>query len=232
MGTNPQELGNVIECLLFVSDQPLSIKRIGEIIAATRNEIDNALTNLTKRLDENGSGLKVIRVAGGAQMVTRETYSPYMKKFFTTRKRTTLTRPALETLAIIAYKQPITRTEIELIRGVNADGVVSTLLERQLIEIKGRKDVPGLPLLYGTTKEFLIKFGLDTLNELPNQDELEAMFAAKEESTDTDTEGTQPNGDIIETDVRTSDVIRSNQGQREDDNPAGDKGTTDGQDRS
>ncbi|MDD5738110.1 MAG: SMC-Scp complex subunit ScpB, partial [Candidatus Omnitrophica bacterium] len=130
-------------------------------------DIKAALAELQTEYETLGRSFKVYEVAGGYQMVTAPEFADYLKKFYRVKSKDKLTKPALETLAIVAYRQPITKADIEDIRGVNVDGVIKTLADRQLIKITGRKDAPGRPILYGTTKEFLDRFGLSSLNELP-----------------------------------------------------------------
>lgn len=166
------EAKRIIEALLFASEKPINIDQIKEVL----DEIDSRdiralLMELKSEYEGLGRSFRVYEVAGGFQMVTEPAYAEYLKKFYKAKHKDKLTRPALETLAIIAYRQPITRSEIEDIRGVNVDGVVQTLLERLMIRITGRKDAPGRPILYGTTKDFLERFGLNSLGELPRLSE-------------------------------------------------------------
>ncbi|MBO8129946.1 MAG: SMC-Scp complex subunit ScpB [Candidatus Marinimicrobia bacterium] len=157
----------IVEALLFTAEEPLTEEQVRVSIG---EEID-----LTKVIDEiknyyekEGSPLTIKEVANGYRMVVRKEYDPWIRRLYQKRGQLHLTRSSLETLAIIAYKQPITKIEIDSIRGVNSDGPISSLLEKKLIEIKGRKQVPGRPLLYGTTKKFLEYFGLKSLNDLPD----------------------------------------------------------------
>jgi segregation and condensation protein B len=171
----------IIEALLFSSDSPLSVKRIKVILEDTpTKEITHALKELKKKYDDNASALMIEEVAEGYQIFTRAAFEPYVKQLFKTRSVSRLTQKALETLAIIAYKQPITKVEMESIRGVNVDGVVRTLLERNLITIKGREKAPGNPLLYGTTRYFLEYFGLKNLDALPKLKELDELLKEDE----------------------------------------------------
>lgn len=146
-----------------------SIRKITEI---DKKKIDALVKELISDYSLRNSGLLIIEVAEGVQMVTNPASSPYIKKLIATALPTKLSQPAIETLSIIAYKQPIIKAEIEAIRGVNSDGVVKTLLERRMLKILGRKEVPGRPLMYGTTKEFLQYFGLKDLTELPTLKEI------------------------------------------------------------
>ncbi len=167
----------VIECLLFVSDEPLEISRLKLVLEEmSEAEIRKAVTELQLDYETAGRPLCITEVAEGFSIVTREQYAPFIKKLFKTRVTHRLSKAALETLAIVACKQPITKLEIESLRGVSADGVLDTLYERELIRILGRKEVIGRPLLYGTTKEFLQYFGLKDLMELPKLEEINEVL--------------------------------------------------------
>ncbi|MFH1459134.1 MAG: SMC-Scp complex subunit ScpB [Candidatus Omnitrophota bacterium] len=175
-----KNLKKIIEALLFVSEKPLTLKQITEVCTGEDlTEIKNAVKELKAEYSDIERGIQITDVAGGYQFSTNPDCGDYLKKLYKTRTVWRLSAPALETLAIIAYKQPITRAEIEFIRGVNVDGVVRTLEERDLIKIKGRKEVPGRPILYGTTDEFLHYFGLKSLQNLPSIEEYEAIALEK-----------------------------------------------------
>lgn len=161
-------LKNVLECMLFVSPQPLSTRHVAESLDLPEAEVEKALHEL--RVEYHGRGLQIVRVAGGYQMCTRPEYGEYISKLLKP-ERVRLSRAALETAAIIAYRQPITQPEIEAIRGVNSDGVLKTLLDRGLIRQAGRKETIGRPILYVTTDEFLNYFGLNDLSELPDMED-------------------------------------------------------------
>ena len=166
------EAKRIIEAILFTSEKPIGIDQIKEVL----DEVDSKdvrafILELKAEYETLGRSFKVYEVAGGFQMVTEPVFAEYLKKFYKAKSKDKLTKPALETLAIIAYRQPITKADIEDIRGVNVDGVVNTLSDRLLIRITGRKDAPGRPILYGTTKEFLERFGLNSLSELPKLSE-------------------------------------------------------------
>jgi segregation and condensation protein B len=162
------ELIDVVEALLFASDTPVETSRIQEVLdlesAAAAREL---LETLQRRLDAEGRALQVVEVGGGFRLVTRPEIAPWLVKLARSRTRSRLSRPSLETLAIIGYRQPVSRPEVDAIRGVNSDAVLDNLLERRLIRIAGRKDSPGRPFLYETTREFLVAFGLRDLNDLP-----------------------------------------------------------------
>ena len=171
----------IVESLLFASDTPLSAVKLKEVIEnVTVKDIKNTISALNNFYEKNNSPLDIIELAGGYQIATRAEYAPYIQKLFKGRNISRLTQRALETLAIIAYKQPITKQEIEAIRGVNVDGVIRTLLERKLITIEGRQKAPGNPLLYGTTKIFLQYFGLKTLDSLPKLKEIDELLKSDE----------------------------------------------------
>jgi segregation and condensation protein B len=168
-----EELKNIIECLLFFSDKPLSMDKLGKIIEIDNcDEITGAVEDLKKEYELRNSGLQVINIAEGYQICTRSEFSSWVSKLYKSQITFQLSLPALETLSIIAYKQPVTRGEIEKIRGVDTSCVLRTLLERKLIRISGRKKLPGRPILYGTTREFLRYFGLRDLSEIPSLEEI------------------------------------------------------------
>src|SRR5262245_8902831 len=159
---------DVVEALLFASDAPLEPERIREVLELASAEDARALVReLTARYEAEARGLQVGEVAGGYRMVTRPDMAPWLVRLARARTRIRLSRPALETLAIVAYKQPVSRPEIDAARGVNSEGVLDNLLERRLLRIAGRKEAPGRPFLFETTREFLVAFGLRDLGELP-----------------------------------------------------------------
>jgi len=157
-------LSAALECLLFLAEEPLPEAELERILEVTPSQVREIVAELARQCE--GRGLQVMKIAGGWQLCTRPEFAPYISRLHEP-ERVRLSRAALETLAIIAYRQPITRPEIEAVRGVNVDGVVSTLLNYELIEEKGRKEAPGRPVLYGTTKEFLTHFGIDKVEDLP-----------------------------------------------------------------
>ncbi len=161
----------ILESLLFVNEKPISIAELKEVVEAESKEIERALEEIAAEYKSRGSGICVVKVAGGYQMCSSPENEVWIKKMYRERNRQKLSRAALETLAIIAYKQPITKMEIEAIRGVNIDGVVRHLLKLGLIKYAGRKDVVGRPFLYITTRKFLEYFGLNSLKDLPKLDE-------------------------------------------------------------
>ncbi|HLF17678.1 MAG TPA: SMC-Scp complex subunit ScpB [Candidatus Omnitrophota bacterium] len=162
----------VIEAILFVNEKPVTLDQIKKVLdTVSLGEIKQVIQEIQKEFEKRKSGATVVEIAGGYQMLTNPLYASYVRDFYKTKHKEKLSKPALETLAIVAYKQPVSRAEIELIRGVNSDGVVVHLIEKELIKIVGRKDIPGRPFLYGTTKQFLEYFGLKSLDDLPKLEE-------------------------------------------------------------
>jgi segregation and condensation protein B len=159
---------DVVEALLFASDTPLEAERIREVLdLADADEARGLVEALRARYAAADSALAIAEVGGGYRMVTRPEIAPWLLRLAKTRTRARLSRPALEALAIVAYRQPVSRPELDSIRGVNSDAVLDNLLERRLVRIAGRKEAPGRPFLYETTREFLIAFGLRDLGDLP-----------------------------------------------------------------
>ncbi|MDP2924575.1 MAG: SMC-Scp complex subunit ScpB [Candidatus Omnitrophota bacterium] len=170
---------SIIESLLFVNERPMELAELCEIINIEKKEIENALEELITEYGQRNCGICIVKVAGGYQMCSAPANEPWIKEMYRERGKQKLSVASLETLAIIAYKQPITRMEIESIRGVNIDGVAKHLTDLGLIKIEGRKEVPGRPFLYITTRKFLEYFGLNTLKDLPRLEDFVAL-AAKE----------------------------------------------------
>ena len=167
----------IIECLLFATNEPISVKRFTNILPGiTAGVLRRLLLELQVEYDHQGRGMQIVEVAGGYQMATRKEYAPFVLKLNRHRKRNSLSTSALETLAIIAYKQPIIRAEIEAIRGVDSSSVIRSLVELGLTKVVGKKEVVGHPPLYGTTDEFLKVFGLKRLSDLPSIKELREKF--------------------------------------------------------
>lgn len=163
---------NIIEAMFFVSDKPLFINEIkGVLEDLDVKEVKEVIACLAKEYEDTRRGFRLKEIAGGYQIVTDTVFAPWLQKLYKTSGADRLRGPSLETLAIIAYKQPVTKPEIEAIRGVNVDGVLKTLVEKTLIRVVGRKDTVGRPILYGTTSEFLQYFGLNSLDELPRLEE-------------------------------------------------------------
>jgi segregation and condensation protein B len=170
------EVKAVVEALIFASPEPITPKMLFKLLAEEPKEDVTAAVAALKADYENRPGLQMVEVAGGYQIVTRQDLHEWVRRLFHERSSQKLTAQGLESLAVIAYKQPITALEVAEIRGVTTTGVLTTLLERHLIKIVGRKNVVGRPFLYSTTKEFLIRFGLKDLNDLPKiEDMAEAL---------------------------------------------------------
>jgi segregation and condensation protein B len=167
----------IVECLLFAAVEPLTVGQIREIVRPMKEkDLRALLVELQNEYDSRGGGLQIVEVAGGYQMATRGRYADWLAPFQKRKRRTGLSVAMLETLAIIAYKQPIIRAEVDAIRGVDSSGVIHALQEIELIETVGQKQAPGRPYLYGTTKDFLKHFGLKSLSELPSIESLRERF--------------------------------------------------------
>jgi segregation and condensation protein B len=170
-----EDVKSILESLLLVADGPQSVQRLSEVLEGMdKGTIESALKELQSELETQNRGIRLAEVAGGYQLRTPKANADWVKKFLGGRPAR-MGKATLETLAIIAYRQPITRAEIEAIRGVDVDGVIATLLERNLIRAVARKDVPGRPFLYGTTPEFLQLFNLQDLSHLPTLKEMEEI---------------------------------------------------------
>lgn len=169
------ELLAIIEALVFVSEEPLSVKTIAEVLSEERGWVQVAVEELAKEFNERNGGLMLREVAGGWQFATRPEHHEHVRAYLKSRPSAKLSLAALETLAVIAYKQPITVPEILEIRGVQSSSAIKTLLDKRLIIAKGRKETVGRPMMYGTSKEFLLQFGLKDLTELPNVEDFEDL---------------------------------------------------------
>ena len=179
-----EDLKNIVESILFVAEEPLSVDRIKRVVSeAGMDEIRNTLQQLTREYDARQGGFYLREVAGGFQFRTRPDYNEWVKRLLAP-KPPRLSRAALETLAIIAYKQPVIRSDIEHLRGVDCGGVLRALLERSLVRVLGRKNIPGRPLIYGTTRRFLEVFDLKDLKDLPSTEEIESLAKKKFDLTD------------------------------------------------
>lgn len=162
-----------IEALLFVSDKPILLDQFKTVFPELKpSEITQLIKELQEEYVNRQSGMAIVDIANGWQMLSNSHAAGYIREFYKTKSKEKLSRPSLESLAIIAYKQPVSRADLEVIRGVNCDGTVAHLLNKGLIEIVGRKEVPGRPFLYGTTKAFLEYFGLRSLEDLPKLEQL------------------------------------------------------------
>jgi segregation and condensation protein B len=175
-----ENLDHILESLLFVAEEPLTVEKLKQILETVdTKEIRSALLSLAEQYDARGGGFKLTEVAGGWQLRSRPEYNQWIKRMLQPPPQR-LSRASLETLAIVAYNQPIIRADIEHIRGVDCGGVLRQLLERKLIRVLGRKEIPGRPLIYATTKLFLELFELKDLKDLPSPKEIEEMGAAAE----------------------------------------------------
>ncbi|MFA4992819.1 MAG: SMC-Scp complex subunit ScpB [Candidatus Omnitrophota bacterium] len=169
-------LKSAIEALIFASDKPATIEQIKKILGISEaGSVRKNIDELKAEYETQNRGLRIVEIAGGFQMIASTVFAPFLKKLFKCRFSDKLSKPALESLAIIAYKQPLTRAEIESLRNVNVDGVMKSLLDKNLIRICGRKKVAGRPFVYGTTRQFLEHFGLKSLDDLPKMDDFTAM---------------------------------------------------------
>jgi len=176
--TAPQsqaERAAAIEALIFVSDEPLSTKAIASVLKEDRGVVDESVKALAEEFNARNGGLQLREVAGGWQFATRPEHHEFVRKYLRTRPSAKLTIASLETLAVIAYRQPVTVPEILEIRGVQSPSSIKTLLDKKLIVAKGRKDAVGRPMMYGTSKDFLLQFGLKDLTELPSVEDFQDL---------------------------------------------------------
>ncbi|MFB6346111.1 MAG: SMC-Scp complex subunit ScpB [bacterium] len=172
----PEEVKAYLEAALMVSTEPMTAADMSEFFDYDGRRIRSMLKELKQEYDESGRGFQLIKVAGGFKMTTRSRHYPFLKKLFGEQTLARLSDAAIETLVIVAYHQPITRSEAEAIRGVNCQSVLNTLLEKNFIRISGRRDEIGRPIEYSTTDRFLDYFGLNSLNDLPDEDEIESLI--------------------------------------------------------
>jgi len=183
MGEN--NLKSAIEALIFASEKPITTEQIKKVLGNLDTlSINQLITELKNDYLAQNRGLRIVEIAGGFQMITCSDFAPFLKKLFKNRYNDKLSKPALESLAIIAYKQPLTKSEIESLRNVNVDGVMKSLIDKNLIRICGRKKIPGRPFVFGTTREFLEHFGLKSLADLPKMEDFTVLAQAKEAQTD------------------------------------------------
>jgi segregation and condensation protein B len=211
-----EDLKNIVESILFVTEEPLTVERIKRIVSdADSAEIRDALQDLTQEYDARQGGFYLREVAGGFQFRTRSDYTEWVKRLLSP-KPPRLSRAALETLAIIAYKQPVIRSDVEHLRGVDCGGVLRVLMERNLIRVLGRKNIPGRPLIYGTTRRFLEVFDLRDLKDLPSPQEIELVAREKfdltddSESTDSD-EQAPPGEEAGEAELESAESLTEGQ---------------------
>jgi len=177
-GGQPRELAELVaicEALIFVSEEPLPVKALADLLKEDKGWVQVALDELAKEFNERNGGLMLREVAGGWQFATRPEHHEHVRAYLKSKPSAKLSLAALETLAVIAYKQPVTVPEILEIRGVQSSSAIKTLLDKRLIVAKGRKETVGRPMMYGTSKDFLLQFGLKDLSELPNVEDFEDM---------------------------------------------------------
>ena len=163
---------SVLEAVLFASDESLTVARLADIVGTSVKQLRQHIKNLNDKYKANNNAFRIEQIAGGYQMLTLSDYNPWLKKLLRVRSDSKLSPAALETLAIIAYKQPVIRADVEAIRGVQAGEMIRNLMYKRLVKIVGRAEVLGRPMLYGTTRKFLETFGLNSLKDLPKNEEL------------------------------------------------------------
>ena len=175
-----EQLKKILESLLFVSEVPLSVKRATALVKdATPEEVQQALASLQEEINQLNRSFQLAQIAEGFQLVTRPEYHRWAKELYKIISKTRLSKAAMEALAIVAYKQPVTRAEIEAIRGVDVTNMIQALLEKRMVRILGRAETAGRPLLYATTSEFLVHFGLKDLSDLPKVSEIQELAGDK-----------------------------------------------------
>ena len=197
------KLKHVVECILFVSSEPMTCKQIADTLEIEQDRVEDALATLEEDLN-CGHGLQLMRLAGGYQICTRPEFGDYCAMILQPAKKK-LSKAALETLAVVAYRQPCTMPEIEAVRGVSVDGVIKTLGERGLVKEAGRKQTPGRPILYATSEEFLEYFGLNDISELPDIDMM-AVEEVKALEAQRETYGSDPSIEIEATPTQSTCV--------------------------
>ncbi len=228
----------VLEAVLFASDAPVEAERIREVLELPSADEARALVaELARGYDESGRALQIVEAGGGYRLVTRPDVAPWLVRLARSRSRSRLSRPALETLAIIAYRQPVSRPEVDAVRGVNSEGVLENLMERRMVRIAGRKDATGRPFLYETTREFLVAFGLRDLGDLPRVDgelvlpEVEVRGAAEGEPSEVDVRGaaegepSEKNPEMTHREKRNPDGGHIEPSETNPDDPVGKSGT-------
>jgi segregation and condensation protein B len=176
---NAAERSAIMEALIFVSEEPLNTKTMAEVLREDREVIEASVAELAKEFNGRNSGLQLREVAGGWQFATRPEYHEHVRAYLKSRPSAKLSIASLETLAVIAYKQPVTVPEILEIRGVQSPSSIKTLLDKKLIVAKGRKETVGRPMMYGTSKDFLLQFGLKDLSELPSMEDFQDLSAGE-----------------------------------------------------
>ena len=169
------ELKGIVESLIFVADEPINTKSIADVLKIERDQVENAIRTLLNEYESRQGGLQLREIAGGWQIATRPEYHEQVRAYLKSKPSAKLSLASLETLAVIAYKQPVTVPEILEIRGVQSPSAIKTLLDKRLIVAKGRKETVGRPMMYGTSKEFLIQFGMRDLTELPSIEDFQDL---------------------------------------------------------
>ena len=182
----------IVEALLFAANTPLSLSRLAQIVGKAPPEIIQVIDNLNQNYEATGRSFRIHQVSSGYQLYTLPDYGQWIRSLYQHTHRVKLSKPSLEVLAIVAYEQPVTKPEIEKLRGVDSSGPIMTLLERKLIQVEGRAKRPGSPFLYRTTKEFLRYFGLNDLNDLPRKEDLEEFLTLRREQMQESKETGQP----------------------------------------
>jgi segregation and condensation protein B len=214
----PDEMRAIVEALVFAAEEPLTLGDLADLFpSASRETLQQTLDDVVAYWEGNERGLQVLRVAGGYRMTTRPELGEWVRALFRSRNRRRLSPAALETLAIVAYRQPVTTPEIQALRGTDPGGVLQTLLDRRLLRVVGRKKVVGKPLLYGTTQEFLTHFGLNSLTDLPTLEEFGAVAAQLAAQPRSEPVAMAPlDDDDDETDPQYEDTTED-EGERDDD---------------
>lgn len=223
---NPSEIKAIVESLLFASGTPVSLRRLAEVIGISQAEVRPVVVSLLEEYAAGGHGIRLAEVAGGYQFRTAGEYADYVRRLVQ-EKPSKLSRAALETLAIIAYRQPLTKAEIEVVRGVDVDGVLNSLLTKKLVRVVGRKDVPGRPWVYGTTPQFLELFGLNDLGSLPPLPDIhEPTFNpyGEHDASGTFTQDPEPGGSSLAPDSGEDNPGGTSTGEWRNDHTAGDNG--------
>jgi segregation and condensation protein B len=205
--TSGEKILPAVEAVLFSSPRPVREKDLEELLDATPAAVQEALATMAARTDVADRGVRVEKVAGGWRFVTRPEFDSLLRKFHEVTERSRLSLAALETLAIIAYRQPITMPEIQEIRGVNSSSVLKTLFEKKLITTAGRKTVVGSPFFYKTTSDFLMRFGLNELSELPRPEELDADLTATVEAREIAAQTALPTSIHVESDAELDEAV-------------------------
>jgi len=177
---SPAELKSITEALIFVADEPITAKIIADVVRVDRDVAEKAIAKLVKEYEGGKGGLQLREIAGGWQIATRPEFHEHVRAYLKSKPSAKLSLASLETLAVIAYRQPVTVPEILEIRGVQSPSAIKTLLDKRLIVAKGRKETVGRPMMYGTSKEFLIQFGLKDLSELPSIEDFQDLAGGVE----------------------------------------------------